>query len=126
MTTVTESLLNNKVDADLLAPQTPPTGDGQQQSPQNKDDIEPPESNQSAASSPADNHVESRLAVEFAGQNGSYYTRQFATLGDAANYAFTFNWAYLDIKASWDSPDDFLNTEPDLWSVGLSFAIDKP
>ena len=40
--------------------------------------------------------------------------------------ALTLHWTYFDIRASWNSPGEILRSRPDVWSVGLSFAIDKP
>ncbi len=44
---------------------------------------------------------EAGLAREFAVDNGDYYARQFAVLGEARNYAFTFNRAAALLGPMW-------------------------
>ena len=52
-------------------------------------------------SSPTPVKSMSDLARKFAVQNGDYYARQFERLGEARNFAWTFNWAAALLGPLW-------------------------
>lgn len=58
----------------------------------------PLEQDVTSDTAPAD---EQQQVAQFAKQNSHYYARQFAILGDAKNYAFTFNWAAALLGPLW-------------------------